>query len=81
MGQVLIRNLDDGLIAEYKHAAADGGRSLEAELRDGLKRGRPERRGSPDDLRAMVHRLWAMTPPSAAEVDSTPFIRAERDAR
>lgn len=82
MGQVLIRNLDDALIEDYKRAAADRGRSLEAELRDTLERTRPrQKRLSGEALRALAHELWEMTPPEAAEVDSTPVIRADRDAR
>jgi plasmid stability protein len=81
MGQVLIRNLDDELIADYKQAAAGGGRSLEAELRDALSRARPKQKPSSSDLVALAHRLWAMTPPSAAAVDSTPLIREDRNAR
>ena len=38
MGQVLIRNLDDGVIAAYRSAAVANRRSLEAELRDALAR-------------------------------------------
>ena len=33
MGQVLMRHLDDAVIADYLDAAARKGRSLEAELR------------------------------------------------
>lgn len=36
MGQVLIRNLDDAILTDYRRAAKDHGRSLEAKLRDAL---------------------------------------------
>ena len=36
MGQVLIRNLDDALIADFRRVAKANGRSLEAELREAL---------------------------------------------
>lgn len=41
MGQALIRNLDDELLADYREAAKANQRSLEAELRDALRRARP----------------------------------------
>ena len=80
MGQVLIRNLDDDVIADYRRHAADRGRSLEAELRDALTAGRPKRRLSAAEKLALSARMRALTPPAAAVVDSTAFIREERDA-
>jgi plasmid stability protein len=41
MGQTLIRNLDDDLLADYREAAKANQRSLEAELREALRRARP----------------------------------------
>jgi plasmid stability protein len=41
MGQVLIRNLDDEVIAAYRELAIRNQRSLEAELREALTRGTP----------------------------------------
>jgi antitoxin FitA len=41
MGQALIRNLDDELLADYREAAKANQRSLEAELREALRRARP----------------------------------------
>ena len=41
MGQVLIRNLDDELLADYREAAERNQRSLEAELRAALRTVRP----------------------------------------
>ncbi|MEY4270875.1 MAG: hypothetical protein RLZZ58_2091, partial [Pseudomonadota bacterium] len=38
MAQALIRNIDDALLADYREAAARNQRSLEAELREALKR-------------------------------------------
>ncbi|MFM9828399.1 MAG: FitA-like ribbon-helix-helix domain-containing protein [Sphingomonas sp.] len=80
MGQVLIRNLDDALLADYRQAAKANARSLEAELREALARGRPLKpRLSATELTALSQRLWAMTPDTAAMVDSTPLIREMRD--
>lgn len=81
MGQVLIRNLDDAVIADYKRAAADKGRSLEAELREALANARPKTRLTKEELKALSARLRATTPPSAAAIDSTDLIREDRDAR
>jgi len=81
MGQVLIRKLSDEVIAAYKQAAQQHGRSLEAELRDAIERGKPRRQLSGDELRALSARLHAMTPESAAAIDSTDLIREDRDAR
>ena len=41
MGQALIRNLDDELLADYREIAAANGRSLEAELREALRKAKP----------------------------------------
>lgn len=78
MGQVLIRNLDDDTIAAYRESAARHGRSLEAELRDVLRRFRPvtthQRSGAQDRMAA----IRAMTP----DVPQTPsdlLVREDRD--
>ncbi len=81
MGQVLIRNLDDALIAEYRRAAVNRGRSLEAELRAALAERRPRKRLSVEEKRALSLSLTGQTPGSARAGDSTDFIREDRDAR
>lgn len=81
MGQVLIRNLDDALLTDYRRAAKSNGRSLEAELREALAQSRPRTRLSGDELLALSERLRALTPPSATRIDSTDLVRADRDAR
>lgn len=81
MGQVLIRNLDDALIADYKLAAVAHGRSLENELRDALAAMRPRQKLMGADLIAWSERLRAGTPASAAAIDSTMLIRDDRDTR
>lgn len=81
MGQVLIRNLDDGLIADYKRAAADHGRSLEAELRAALAERRPQGRLTTEEKLALIRSLHARTPPGARAIDSTDLIREDRDLR
>jgi plasmid stability protein len=41
MGQALIRSLDEDLLDDYREAAKANQRSLEAELREALRRARP----------------------------------------
>lgn len=79
MGQVLIRNLDDDVIAEYKRAAADHGRSLEAELREALRSASPRRQRDRDDLVALSQRLResSISPPGAKE--GWILVREDRD--
>lgn len=76
MGQVLIRNLDDGLIAAYRELAARNQRSLEAELREALARGRPM---TSDRLQAMLTRLEAIRAMTPAHVRQTPAEDLLRD--
>jgi plasmid stability protein len=79
MGQVLIRNLDDALLDDYRRVAADRGHSLEAELREVLDRSRPKQRLSKPELLALAQQLQDQTPPDARSIDSTAFIREMRD--
>jgi antitoxin component of MazEF toxin-antitoxin module len=81
MGHDVTIELDDALMEDFKRAAADSGRSLEAELRDALLRVRPKRRMSRDELAALSERLRANTPASARAIDSTLLIREDRDSR
>lgn len=78
MGQVLIRNLDDEVIAAYREAAARNARSLEAELREWLTRLRPRTEAETVELRARLAQIRAMTP----NVPQTPaeiLVREDRD--
>jgi plasmid stability protein len=79
MGQVLIRNLDDALIADYKQAAVDRGRSLEAELRDALAAMRPRKRLSSAEFVALSERLRAGTANKAGSIEGWKLIREDRD--
>ena len=79
MGQALIRNLDDALLSDYREAAARNQRSLEAELRDALRRARPitpKRKGELLDLAA---RIRAMTPAGVAQTPAEQLVREDRD--
>lgn len=78
MGQVIIRNLDDELIEDYREAAKRNERSLEAELRETLRRMRPIRRASREELLRQLAEIRAMTP----DVPQTPaeqLVREDRD--
>lgn len=79
MGRVLIRNLDDAVIEDYRTAARHGGRSLEAELRDALRRARPVVDSPVDELKRRSIELRAMTPHEPPQGDSTLVIRWYRD--
>ncbi|CAM8654044.1 hypothetical protein [Sphingobium sp.] len=62
MGQVLIRNLDDDVIAAYRELAVRNQRSLEAELRDALTRGKPMTGERLSGMLARLETIRAMTP-------------------
>ncbi|MFA9201049.1 MAG: hypothetical protein ACEQR8_07670 [Cypionkella sp.] len=79
MGQALVRNIEDEVLAAYRAAAKSNGRSLEAELREALRRAKPAVRASADELKALSQRLRAMTPHDAPQGDSSLIIRRYRD--
>ncbi|MCC2664631.1 MAG: hypothetical protein K0S35_2553 [Geminicoccaceae bacterium] len=77
MGQVIIRKLDDAVIAAHKRRAATRGVSLEQQLRDVLaEAAKPSR----EDIVADLRRIRAMTP-HGPRIDSTDLIREDRDNR
>ena len=75
MGQVIVRNLDDQIIAALKTKAAMQGHSLEQELRVILAEAAmptsQERLTMADHIRAMT--------PSKSQTDSTILIRQDRE--
>ena len=74
--QVVVRNLEPGVVAALKRRASRAGRSLERELRIILSReARPDRR----ELIAEANRIRAMTP--VLLPDSTELLREDRDRR
>ena len=78
MGQILIRNLDEGLLADYREAAQRNGRSLEAEIREVLRVMRPLTAKRRATLLRELDEIRAMTP----EVPQTPaeqLVREDRD--
>ena len=74
--QVVVRNLDPGVVAALKRRASRAGRSLERELRLILTR-----EAGPDrsELIAEANRIRAMTPGPLP--DSTELLRQDRDRR
>ncbi len=79
MGQVLIRNLDDELLADYRAAAGRNKRSLEAELREALKSVRPMTVGRRDDLLERLREIRALTPQGVRQTPSEQLVREDRD--
>lgn len=74
MAQVLIRNLDDDVVARLRERAAREGRSLEAELRVILGRAVE----TPATVTAEVERVRALLAGRRFE-DSTEMIREDRE--
>jgi plasmid stability protein len=78
MAQVLIRNIDDDLLADYREAAEENKRSLEAELREALRVARPFSRKRRAEIIAEADRIRAMTP-NVPQTPSEVLIREMRD--
>ncbi len=78
MGQVIVRNLDDGVVAALKRKAELHGCSLEQELRDILS---AAARLTKEERFAVAKRISEMTPANVKQTDSTELIREDRDTR
>ena len=78
MGQALIRNLDEELLSDYREIAAANGRSLEAELRDALRRAKPVPPSKLGHVLAEFARVRAMTP-DRVQTPSEVLVRELRD--
>jgi plasmid stability protein len=78
MAQVIVRNLDDKIVAALKRNAARHRRSLEGELRAVLT---AAARLAPDDKLAISREIRALTPGKRLLADSAPLIRQDRDHR
>lgn len=74
MGQVIIRNLDDSVLAHLKAKAKRAGVSLEQSLRDLLAR---EAKTDREAIKALSRRIRAASKP--VEIDATELIREDRD--
>lgn len=74
MGQVFIRNFDDGVLSELKRMAASDGKPLELFLRELLEaKVREERKGFFEFARGMRERC------KPSSIDPTDLIREDRD--
>ena len=79
MAQVLIRNLDDSVVASLKQKAESAGLSLEAFLRDALTRQTEPTRA---ELVAEIETLRVrVSPPEADEMLAGDIVREMRDER
>jgi antitoxin FitA len=76
-GQVLVRNLDDGVVRTLKIKAELHGHSLERELRDILTAAAGL---TTAEKLALIDRVRAMTP-QPLTTDSTDLIREGRESR
>jgi len=76
MANLTVRNLDETIVAKLKQQATKHGRSLEAEVREILRRsaGRP----TVEEIMASVERIAAMTP-DVPQTDSADIIREDRE--
>jgi len=74
MAQVLIRDLDPGVVARLKERARGRGRSLEAELRGILEAAAPSGRGEARALAARIRRRLA----GRAHTDSGALVAEDR---
>ena len=79
MAQALVRNLNDGTLADYRAAARAKGSSLEADLRELIERNRPRPERSREELIELARRIRAMSPVREVPSDSTAYIRWDRD--
>ncbi len=77
MAQVIVRNLDEGVVSVYKERAREKGRSLQQELRDTLTR---QAKLSPKEKIALAKRIRAMSPPRP-HPPAEDLIREDRDRR
>jgi plasmid stability protein len=77
MAQVLIRQLDDQVVAALRARARARGVSLEQSLRDLLTAAARES----ESLREELARLRATTPAAGRRLDVAALIREDRDGR
>ena len=78
MAQVLVRNLDDRVVAALKRKAELRGHSLEKELREILASAALL---TGQERRQLSRRIRAMTPTGIPQTDSAKLIREDRDRR
>ena len=79
MGNILIRNLDDAVIAAWKRRAEANGRSLQAELHAELNAA--VRKQRKEEAMAIARNIRARSKPERLGCDSWEVIREDRDQR
>jgi plasmid stability protein len=80
MKQVLIRNVDESLLDDYREAAKLNGRSLEAELREALARARPISGERHRNILDRLVKIRRMTPPTVRQTPAEQIMREVRGA-
>jgi plasmid stability protein len=78
MAHVVVRNLEDDLLEDYREAARVNKRSLEAELREALRRARPLSEARRKEVLARFAAIRAMTP-NRPRTRGEVLIRRDRD--
>jgi len=78
MAQVLVRNLDEQVVAALRRKAELHGRSFEQELRVALT---TAARLTREERVALARRIRGMTPAGMTQTDSAELIRQDRDTR
>jgi plasmid stability protein len=78
MAQVLVRNLDEQVVASLRRKAELHGRSLEQELRLTLT---AAARLTGEERIALARRVRELTPTGVRQTDSADLIREDRDSR
>ena len=76
---MVIRNLDEGLVADYRAAAARNRRSMEAEVREVLRIMRPKSPKRVEELLERLAKIRAMTPEGVKQTPSEDLVREDRD--
>ena len=76
MGQLIVRNLDDEVVARLKQKAASQNKSLEQMLRESLS---DLARPSKDELVERARRIRGQG--KSTSIDATDLIREDRDSR
>ena len=79
MAQALIRNIEDDLLSDYREAAQANDRSLEAELREALRRARPITPRRREEAIRRAREISAMTPAGVRQTPSEQLVREDRD--
>ena len=76
---MVIRNLDEELVADYRAAAARNRRSMEAEVREVLRIMRPKSPKRVEELLERLATIRAMTPEGVKQTPSEDLVREDRD--